>query len=189
VRDELKLLVTSDAHRKVTKEVRDTKAELERVQAIAQKVKADADVMAVAEKQGREAQRLLLKKLKDSRDKISGARDLVTAAREETSIFRNRVDVAFAKEKKARREATEAQLEIAEAEGRASVAETKAIDALNEGTYWAFHQIPPTVCYTRLTFFFHNQSAPARTRNACYFGNQRRARRGGHESRNREARC
>ena len=154
MRDELKLLVTSDALRKVTKEVCDTKAELERVQAIAQKVKADADVMAVAEKLGREAQRLLLKKLKDSRDKISGARDLVTAAREETSIFRNRVDVAFAKEKKARREATEAQLEIAEAEGRASVAETKAIDALNEGTIWPFHQIPPTVCLYKTDIFF-----------------------------------
>ena len=127
-----KLVTTESSLRAATLQVTDAHSELTDMRTLAQRVKADADVLAAAEKSGREAQRSLLKKLKDSRDKIETAQVLVTAAREETALFRNRVDVAFAKEKQARRECDAAKSEIAEAELRAQRAETKALDATHE---------------------------------------------------------
>ena len=105
-------------------------AALAETRAAAVSLKRDGDVLAAAERSGRDAQATLAKKLRDSRAKIAEAERLVTRAREEASLFRDRVDVAYAKATAARRECEDAKAESSERAREAAAAEARAADAV-----------------------------------------------------------
>ena len=105
-------------------------AALAETRAAAVSLKRDGDVLAAAERSGRDAQATLAKKLRDSRAKIAEAERLVTRARAEASLFRDRVDVAYAKATAARRECEDAKAESSERAREAAAAEARAADAV-----------------------------------------------------------
>ena len=105
-------------------------AALAETRAAAVSLKRDGDVLAAAERSGRDAQATLAKKLRDSRAKIAEAERLVTRARTEASLFRDRVDVAYAKATAARRECEDAKAESSERAREAAAAEARAADAV-----------------------------------------------------------
>ena len=105
-------------------------AALAETRAAAVSLKRDGDVLAAAEKSGRDAQATLAKKLRDSRSKVSEAERLVAEARAEASLFRDRVDVAYAKAATARRERDDAEAESAARAREAAAAEARAADAM-----------------------------------------------------------
>ena len=105
-------------------------AALAETRAAAVSLKRDGDVLAAAEKNGRDAQATLAKKLRESRAKVSEAERLVAEARAEASVFRDRVDVAYAKAATARRECEDAKAESSERAREAAAAQARAADAL-----------------------------------------------------------
>jgi hypothetical protein len=120
--------------RELKKETADVSALLEQTRAAAVSLKRKGDLIAAAEKAGRDAQATLAQKLRDSRSKVAHAEALVTRANAFSALCEDRVDVAYAKMKTARRERDDALAESGDLQRAATAAELKASAALREAS-------------------------------------------------------
>ena len=126
-------LLERDA-RDAKKQTAEVSALLEETRAAAVSLKRKGDVLAAAERAGRDAQATLVTKLRDSRSKVAHAERLVTEARAFSALCEDRVDVAFAKIKTATRERDDALAESADLRRAATAAEARASAALREAS-------------------------------------------------------